>query len=423
VLSDTAHVFPMESVADIPPGSYFAQAVLDMNRDLRSVNAPGNMFSAVSSVTIDHSSTIDIQMDRVIPMEVEPKQDEHLRFVKIQSRLLSQFHGRPMYLRAGIILPVGYWANHTRRYPIRVRIGGFGASYGDVRYLMAENSVFRAAWLSPQSPRFILVHLDGRGPNGDPYQVDSDNNGPYGRALTEELLPYVERLYRAIGTPRARVLDGVSTGGWAAMALQVFYPHYFNGSWSLCPDSVDFRAMQLVNIYRDRNIYVNEYGHERPAARDPQGDTTLTMRQELRLESILGHRGSFVNSAAQWGAWNAVFGPRQENGEPATLWDPLSGDINPDVAKHWRRYDLRHLIEQRWQELADTHANKLNLWAAENDEYFLNNASHLLAAFFRSAQPAFAGRVHFATRRGHCNVGLSESQLLIDMGRHVGARP
>ena len=134
----------------------------------------------------------------------------------------------------------------------------------------------------------ILVHLDGDGPLGDPYQVDSANHGPYGEALTQELIPHLEKELRIVAEPRARVLDGGSTGGWVSLALQIFYPDVFNGTWSYCPDGVDFRGFQLVNIYEDANAYVNKGGFDRPSAREINGDVRFTMRHELQMETVLG---------------------------------------------------------------------------------------------------------------------------------------
>jgi len=152
----------------------------------------------------------------------------------------------------------------------------------------------------------IFLHLDGAGPLGDPYQVNSANHGPYGDAITQELIPYVESRYRCIGEGSARGLDGGSTGGWVALALQIFYPTFFNGAWASCPDSVDFRDFELVNIYEDENAYVNRHGFERPAARETSGDVRYTMRHEVGLENVLGLGDSWTMSGGQWGAWNAT---------------------------------------------------------------------------------------------------------------------
>jgi hypothetical protein len=157
----------------------------------------------------------------------------------------------------------------------------------------------------------VLVHLDGDGPYGDCYQVNSDNNGPYGDAVTQELIPYVEQKFRCIGEPWARVLDGGSTGGWVSLALQVFYPDFFNGTWSGFPDGVDFRAFQLINIYEDQNAYVNRSGFERPSARELSGDVRFTIRHECQMENVMGLGDSFAMSGEQWGAWNATYGPER----------------------------------------------------------------------------------------------------------------
>ena len=192
-----------------------------------------------------------------LPEETLPPDTELVKHIKIRSRLLSDFHGRPIDLRAGVILPRDFARQPDRRYPVRVHIGGYGSRYTDVDGMMAAGRGSDRAWMADDAPPMILIHLDGAGPLGDPYQVDSANHGPYGAAVTRELIPYIEGHFRGIGKGEARVLDGGSTGGWVALALQVFYPDFFNGAWAFCPDSVDFRGFQLVNIYEDKNAYIN----------------------------------------------------------------------------------------------------------------------------------------------------------------------
>ena len=123
-----------------------------------------------------------------------------------------------------MILPRDFAKDEDRRYPVRVHIGGYGARYTEVDDMMAEGARFRRAWMADDAPGMILIHLDGAGPLGDPYQVDSANHGPYGAAVTRELIPHVERLYRGIGRGEARVLDGGSTGGWVALRFRCSTP-------------------------------------------------------------------------------------------------------------------------------------------------------------------------------------------------------
>jgi hypothetical protein len=428
LLDTTAAAFPIERLADLSAGDYWIQAVLSTNRDLRSPGSPGNLYSDALRVTLD--STLDagdddpvrLSLTRRIPDEplARPGDDEYLRFISVRSDLLSEFHGRPIYLRAGIILPLGYDQKTEQRYPLRVRTGGYGERYTEVRSMMRPGSAFRDAWLADDDAavRMVLLHLDGAGPNGDPYQVNSANNGPYGDAVTRELIPYVEREFSGVGEPRARVLEGSSTGGWVSLALQIFYPDFFNGAWAFCPDSVDFRAFQLVNIYDGGSAYVDERGRELASARNRDGTIRFTMRHEIQMENVLGDRDSWTTSGRQWGAWNATYGPRGEDGRPVPLWDQETGVIDRSVTSDWERYDLRLVLERNWDTLAPKLRGKLNIWMGESDDYFLNIAVHLLDDFLRT-KPSIDTRIDYGSGRGHCWTGLSPAEMMRDMGRLV----
>ena len=370
-----------------------------------------------SRPTIDPArpSTIALRLTRRVPDETLPADTDLLRFLKIESKLLSAFHGRPIFLRAGVLLPPGWATEPARKYPLRVRIGGYGSRFTSVQGLAGENTEFGKAWRDPSAPRMILLHLDGDGPLGDPYQVNSANHGPYGDAVTQELIPHVERTFRAIGEPRARVLDGGSTGGWVSLALQVFYPDFFNGAWSYCPDGVDFRAFQLVNIYADDNAYVNRNGFERPSARDLNGDVRFTMRHECQLENVIGAGDTWTMSGMQWGAWNATYGPRAADGRPAPLWDPVSGGIDKSVVDHWRKYDLRLILEQNWATLGPKLNGKIHIWIGEADNYFLNNAVHLLEESLKKATPPYEWSIGYGPGKGHCWKGATEKQIIEQM--------
>ena len=415
-----AAAFPIEKLGDLPAGEYRVQAVLATNRDIRRVAAPGNLYGDIRRVELDpgRPAAIDLRLTQRIPDERLPDDTGLLRFVSIRSERLSAFHGRPIHLRAGVILPPGHGEDEARRYPLRVRIGGYGARYTGVRRMMRPGTPFRTAWLDPDAPRFVLLHLDGAGPWGDPYQVNSANNGPYGDAVTEELIPYVEERFRAGGSPGVRVLDGGSTGGWVALALQIFHPDFFGGAWASCPDSVDFRAFQLVDVYRGGNAWVDADGGERPSARNLDGSTRFTMRHELRMENVLGGGDSWTRSGGQWGAWNAVYGPRGADGLPVPLWDPASGEIDTEVATHWERYDLRLVLERGWDTLAPKLRGRLNIWVGDMDDYFLEGAVRRLDAFLRD-RPSIDARIVYGPGRGHCWTGISPAEMLREMAAQV----
>jgi hypothetical protein len=421
VLDDHSALFPLDRLDQLEAGAYAVQAVLHRNLNLNHANAPGDLHGPVRTVRIDPAAggVVALKLTRALPEETLPEDTELVKHIKIRSRLLSDFHGRPIDLRAGVILPRDHARQPDRRYPVRVHIGGYGDRYTNVDLMMSEGARFRRAWMADDAPPMILIHLDGAGPLGDPYQVDSANHGPYGAAVTTELIPHVERLYRGVGRGEARVLDGGSTGGWVALALQVFYPDFFNGAWSFCPDSVDFRSFELVNIYRDRNAYINAHGFERPAARDVSGEVRYTMRHECRLENVLGRGDSYTLSGGQWGAWNATYGARGADGRPVPLWDPASGRISRSASEHWQAYDLRRILEERWPELGPKLRGKLHIWVGEADDFFLNNAVHRLDAFLSRARPAYEGSITYGPGQGHCWLAISEREMMKQMARRV----
>ena len=416
-IDETAAIFPIPSLESLPAGDYFVQALFATNIDLRSVNAPGNQYSDVQRVHLDARAggTVKIELTKTIPPDQLPPDDQYVKFVRIQSNLLTRFHGRPIYLRAGVIVPKDYDLDRNRRFPLRVHIGGYGTRYTAVQRLMAPNSEFRRLWLADDTARFIYLQLDGEGPYGDPYQVNSDNSGPYGDAVTRELIPYVEKNFRAIATPSARVLDGGSTGGWVSLALKVFYPDFFNAVWSSCPDGVDLRGFQLIDIYNDKNAYVDKGGSERPSKRDLNGNVEFTIRHESQMENVMGAGDSWTMSGQQWGAWNATYGPRGADGRPVPLWDPKTGIIDTSVVDHWKKYDLRMILEQDWKILGPKLRGKIHISVGEADNYYLNNAVHMLDDFFKTAVPPADARIAYGSGRGHCWSSLTEAQMMNEM--------
>jgi hypothetical protein len=421
IIDTNAAAFPIMDLARLPAGDYWVQAVFDRNRDLKSVNAPGNLYSVPRKLHIDpvRGDVFRLELTEQVPPEALPAQSERHKFVKLRSELLSAFHGRPIFLRAGVVLPAGFGRDPARRYPLRVHIGGYGSRY----------TGYSGNWLDNDGPQMIVLVLDGAGPFGDPYQVNSANNGPYGDAVVRELIPEIERRFQCIGKPYARVLDGGSTGGWVSLALQVFYPDFFNGAWSSCPDSVDFRSFQLVDIYKDANAYMNEYGFERPAARTIDGDVRYTMRHECQMENVLGGGDSWTRSGGQWGAWNAAYGPRGADGFPVPLWDPKTGAINRAAIEHWKQYDLRLVLENNWRTLGPKLRGKLHIGVGDADTYFLNNAVHRLESFLSKSVPPYEGVIVYGPRQGHCWGGLTDRQIrqqmaqAIENGRRAESRP
>ena len=211
IIDNSAISYPIKNLAELPAGEYFVQALFDTNKDLRSLNAPGNLYSAVQKVMLDakKGGEIKLELNQIVPPEKLPDDTKFTKYIKIQSPLLTKFHGRPIFLRAGIVLPRVYEKDKSRHYPMVIHIGGYGTKFYAPQWVMSDERYdFRKSWQEEDTPAMITVFLDGDGPFGDSYQINSANSGPYGDALTQELIPYIEKNYRAIGTPESRFLIG-----------------------------------------------------------------------------------------------------------------------------------------------------------------------------------------------------------------------
>jgi hypothetical protein len=263
--------------------------------------------------------------------------------------------------------------------------------------------------MDKSTPQMVIVFLDGEAPFGDPYQINSANNGPYGDATWQELLPYLTNNYNIEPSSQGRFVSGCSTGGWVSLALQLFYPDTFNGAWSYSADGVDFKYFQLVDIYADDNAFVNEYGQSRPSYRAKDGEVIFSIEREIAMENQMARTNSFVASGGQWGGWNAVFSPKAESGLPAAIWHPYSGKINKDVAEAWKKFDLRLYTENNWRELGPKVSGKLHIWMGDMDNFYLNNAMYLYEDMLKArTEPESDAIFNWRRGVGHCDFDREE---------------
>jgi hypothetical protein len=410
-LDASSTTFPVNGLANLPAGEYTVQAIFATNLDVNLPKAPGNLFCDPIRVKLDPSSasTIELLLDKKFELADDvPVDSATHEYLSIPSKLLSDFFGRPMVYRVAVVLPEDFAENIERKHGLVVHIGGFGTRYSSAKRIKPDS-------------RFVQILPDGAGPFGDPYQIDSANNGPYGAAFTTEVIPFIEKKYRCYGIPKTRFTTGGSTGGWVSLALQIYYPDFFNGCWSQCPDSVTFERYELIDLYDEPNAFVNRSGFDRPSTRTIDGDTVSTVRHEVQLEKTLGRGSRWELSGRDWASWNAVYGPKGDNGLPVPVWDGESGSINKNVVEHWKKYDLKNHVEQNWLELGPKLAGgKVNIWVGDSDEYFLNAAVRRFKdSMDKLDNPKFDGTILIEARRGHEAGGWSRSEILDAMAARM----
>ncbi len=446
--------FPKQSLGEIPAGEYWIQGLLhiyetfhrsdghtvklpmDRGEGQKWNRAPGNLYSAPKKIKLDpgQKSTVQIVLDQKIPPIPDPPETKYIKHIKFQSKMLSDFWGRPMFLGAHVLLPEGFDEHPEARYPLCVFHGHFPYDFGGFRETPPDPDLepdyssrfdvsgynriqqeaayaFYKQWIGPDFPRMLIIEIQHANPYyDDSYAVNSANLGPYGDAITYELIPYIEEKFRGIGEGWARFLYGGSTGGWEALGVQVKYPDEYNGCFAACPDPIDFRAYTIVNIYEDTNAYYDEGFWQsvvRPGHRNYLGEISTTLEQSNHRELALG---THSRSGDQWDIWQAVYSPVGDDGYPKPIWDKLTGKIDPEVAAYWREnYDLRYIMERDWADLGPRLHGKIHIYCGDMDNYYLNNAVYLTEAFLEStSDPYYSGEVDYGDRAEHCWNGDQE---------------
>lgn len=397
------------SLNDIPEGDYYVQVLWDQDQSESRIDAHGNLYTLKQKVTLTESKSINLELDQVIE---ERQITKHLlvREVDFRSDLLSKWWSKDVTLKASILLPHKY--SKGQAYPIRYNVAGYGGRYTRINRLINDKD-FMGWWDSEASPQVITVFLDGEGPFGDSYQMDSDNSGPYGSALIKEFIPYVENEFRGTSIAETRFVDGCSTGGWVSLGLQLYYPESFNGVFSYSPDAVEFENYQLINHYEDKNAYTNEFGYPRPVMRDTKGEPMLTMKQFITYENVLGSSDSYLDSGGQFSAHNALYSPKGKNGLPEAIFDPLTGDINQEVAEYWKKYDFKIYAEKNWDTLGPKLQGKIFIWMGDMDHFYLNPATRSFDQFLQSTEnPKSDANIVFTPMSGHCSEYSHKEVLL-----------
>jgi hypothetical protein len=440
--------YPVETIKQITSGNYRVQVVLHIYETFKRKDgnivklpmdrgegqhwniAPGNLYSTTQDIkyTPETSFKLMLNLDQKIPPIKEPEDSKYVKHIKIQSKLLTEFWGRPMYLGAHILLPEGWESHLNVKYPLAIYHGHFPDDFGGWRTtppdenlvpdtvkrfnLIGYNKIvqqeaydFYKMWTGPDFPRVIAIEIQHANPfYDDSYAVNSANIGPYGDAITYELIPEIEKRFRGIGEGWARFMYGGSTGGWEAMAAQVFYPDQYNGSYAACPDPIDFHHYMTVDLYNHKNAYYAEGPFRktpRPGHRDYLGHVNAMVKDMNFRELALGTKG---RSGDQWDIWEAVYSPVGKDGYPKRVFDKKTGEIDKAVVDYWKEnFDLTHIVQRDWPKIGEKLKGKLHLYVGDMDNFYLNNAVYSAEDMLKKlTNPSCNCEVDYGDRAEHC---------------------
>ena len=445
VVDDRSFGNPIAKLSELPPGDYMVQAVFNRYEEYHLASGktvwlppdkgegqfwnrkPGNPMSAPVKMHIDAAKggVLKLTLDQVIPPVAATNPDtKYLKHLEIKSALLTKFWGRDVSIGAMVLLPEGWEQHPDAHYPVVVWQDHFQSNFrapaawreqpppadatGMAKLYATYSYRFYQDWTNGVLPHVILVVLNHANPYyDDSYAVNSANLGPYGDAITQEVIPEIERRYRGIGSGWARGTLGGSTGGWEALAQQIFYPDYYNGAWGLCPDPVDFHAYQVANLYEDKNAYERVGPFTTvpiPSDRDGDGDVTAEMGNVNHYELALGTHG---RSGEQYDIWQAVFSPAGEDGYPRPIYDKRTGEIDKTTLAYWHdHYDLDAILMRDWPTLGPKLEGKLHIAVGLSDTFYLNNAVHLMQQNLeKTQQPHSDATFDYGPWAPHCFTG------------------
>ncbi|KAF7197609.1 hypothetical protein HII31_01112, partial [Pseudocercospora fuligena] len=406
--------WPNVSLSEVEAGEYTLQAFLNHYETVKRsdgstisirfpcgdgtppIDGPGSLMTSTMNVTITGGKqTIDLAFDSISEAldfngteiggcsQGNYLDTPTLKYVKIRSKVLSEWWNRDSYIGATVLLPHGY-ENSTERYPVIYHqnhwTGGDGAyGYPDANFSKGwDEGTIPGEDGEPDrpAPKMILVTFRHETPfYDDSYGVNTANIGPYGDAINDELIPVIEKMFRTIPEPYARIQDGGSTGGWISIASVIFRPDLFGACFSSYPDSLDFHRHQDIPLYTSKNAYYRDNGTARGSIREFVNGTEqilATVAQENHWE--LTH-GTSSRSALQWDVWQAVFGVQGYNNYPLQTWNKVTGEIYPEAVEYWKSMDLANYILTNWdtdRNLGEALRGRLFVYVGTWDTYYLN---------------------------------------------------
>ena len=451
--------YPVSNFKDLPSGDFYVQVLfhkyetfnradghvvklpMDRGEGQKWNRAPGNLYSPPQKISIKNGQlpSLSVKLDQKIAAIPEPEDTKYIKHIKIKSKLLSDFWGREIELGAHVLLPEGWDTHPNVKYPLAIMHGHFPSDFGGFRttppdpdlepdyserfnvtgynrIVQQEAYDFYKTWTGPNFPRVIAIKIQHPTPYyDDSYAVNSAAQGPYGDAITYELIPYIEEQFRGIGEGWSRFVYGGSTGGWESLAVQVKYPKEYGMCFAACPDPIDFRAYCLVNIYEDENAYYQEGAFRKTLVaghRDYLGKVDASLKDMNQRELVLGSKG---RSGQQWDIWEATYSPLDEEGYPKRIWDRLTGEIDKEVAAYWKEnYDLAYILKRDWAKHGEDWKHKIHLYCGDMDNYYLNNAVYLAEEILsETSGPYYNGEVDYGDRAEHCWNGDHEN------GNHI----
>ena len=141
-----------------------------------------------------------------------------------------------------VYLPPSYDETRPRRYPLVMILPAYAANHRTLAgFRLWEKNVFELyeqLLARAECIEAILVVPDAVNRWGGSQFLDSPASGAYQAFVVEEVLPFVDQLYRTIPRREARAIVGRSSGGFGALRIGIDRPDAFAAIGSHAGDAL-----------------------------------------------------------------------------------------------------------------------------------------------------------------------------------------
>ena len=306
-----------------------------MPRESRQRARPGCASTPPAEVRFELPSTAGSRRNPL------PADTEWVRHLKIRSEVLSAFWGRPMFLRAAVVLPKGWNTDAGRQYPrwspsrLRHPVYRGGSFHGG-------RACLRSAWLAADAPRLLRLQLDGRARWGSvPGRFRQSWTGTDGPSSGNDPPGGIRIPLWWHREPACA--DGRFDRGWKRWRCRC-YPDFFGVlEWVSGPAGLPGAA-----------VGEHLFGHQclcecvgiraslRPSGQWRHGSSPCGTRRSWRMCWVLGIP-SYSPAARGFVECHVQSAPAR--GAPAAIGMRGSGRVDPAVAKAWEHFDLRRHLD------------------------------------------------------------------------------
>ncbi len=266
--------------------------------------------------------------------------------------------GDPAQRPLWVYLPPGYDDEPLRRYPSIYVIQGLTGQVDMWRNRTAfrknfpelTDDLFRGG-----APPAIVVWVDCWTSLGGSQFLDSPGTGRYHTYLCDEVVPWVDANYRTVAERDHRGITGKSSGGYGAMVTPMLRPDLWGGLATHAGDALF------------ENCYLPEFRASARTLRDDYGGSYDRFWEDFRSRPAFTKEtdGELLNDWCMAACYST-----DPDGTVRLPFDPVTGELIPDVWKRWLGWDPVRMVPQHADALRSMKAIYID--AGKRDEYFLD---------------------------------------------------